>query len=289
MLVKLENEYLTVLLNTKGAELSSVKNNKTSHEYIWQADANFWGRHAPVLFPIVGRLKDDFYYLDGKKYSMGQHGFARDNDFNIIDQDTNHITFELTENDETLAMYPYEFSLQITYILKAEELKVEYNIRNDDSKEMYYAIGAHPAFNLTESIDNYSIKINNGGKYNHIPLNNSLSDFNDIDELDANVPLRLSREFFKDDAQIIDTNGNDQTSFSLFNEKSDFRVNVNAYNCKYAGIWSTYPKDGSFVCIEPWWGIADNTNHNHEIKNKTGINALMPSKNSEYRLDIQFL
>ncbi|WP_220750969.1 aldose 1-epimerase family protein [Apilactobacillus xinyiensis] len=288
MLVKLENEELTVLLNTKGAELTSVKDNK-EHEYIWQADSKFWGRHAPVLFPIIGRLKDDFYLLHGNKYSMGQHGFARDNEFEVLEKNDNSVLFKLSENDETMSMYPYKFSLQIKYTLSNKTLSVDYIVKNNDTKLMYYSIGAHPAFNLSYNMENYKITINDGGSYKHIPLNKSLSDFEDTDELNANEPIRLNREFFKDDAKIIDTSDNSINSFVLSNDKDNHKIKVNAFNCKYTGIWSTYPKDGSFVCIEPWWGIADTTSHNHEINTKVGINELMPTKSNDYNLNIEFI
>ncbi|EFR84784.1 protein LacX, chromosomal, partial [Listeria monocytogenes FSL F2-208] len=114
-MIKLENEVLLVEMKTAGAELTRIFHKDTGLEYLWNADSKFWGRHSPVLFPTVGRLVDDIYLVDGKQYHLGQHGFARDRDFQVIEQTENTVRFELDADEDSLAIYPYKFKLSIVY------------------------------------------------------------------------------------------------------------------------------------------------------------------------------
>ncbi|QHM69685.1 hypothetical protein C7M50_01818 [Pediococcus pentosaceus] len=144
MTVTLKNDYLTVQINEKGAELSSVKAND-GIEYIWQADPAVWGRHAPVLFPFVGRLKDDQFQVEDQTYPMGQHGFARDMDFEAVEQDDQHVIMELNSDTETLQKFPFEFKLRLHFTLKDHELIEHYEVVNPDSKkDLLFSIGGAP-------------------------------------------------------------------------------------------------------------------------------------------------
>lgn len=145
---QLKNNFLTVTLSDKGAEIQSVKDVNSGREYMWQADPEIWGRHAPVLFPVVGRLKDDQYTYDGKTYHMGQHGFARDAQFTVEEQDDKHIVFLLTSNEDTKKMYPFDFELRVSYSLVNNLLEEHFTVTNTDTKEMIFGIGGHPGFNL---------------------------------------------------------------------------------------------------------------------------------------------
>ena len=138
MTIQLENERISVTILTKGAELASIKNKKTGIEYLWQADPTYWGRHAPVLFPVVGRLKEDSYQVDGKSYPMNQHGFARDGDFEIVEQDDSSVTLELGAATETKRVYPFDFKLKIQYRLVGETVTTHYTVENPSSTEKLY-------------------------------------------------------------------------------------------------------------------------------------------------------
>ena len=144
--IVLENEELYVEINSFGAELSRIKNMKNDKEYLWNADEKYWKRHSPVLFPFVGSLKDKKYKYDGKEYSMGQHGFARDMKFQLLTSKSDEIWFVLNASDETIAKYPFIFSLESGYKLEKNNIKVMWKVKNNDTKEMYFSIGAHPAF-----------------------------------------------------------------------------------------------------------------------------------------------
>ena len=151
----LVNNFLTVKISNHGAEIQSIVDNHTHTEYIWQADPKIWKRHAPVLFPIVGSLKDNQYIYDGKIYNMTQHGFARDMDFEVESQTKDSITFLLKDTPETLKKYPFKFELRVKYTLTDNLVEEKFVVTNQDEKEMIFGIGGHPAFNLktSDSID----------------------------------------------------------------------------------------------------------------------------------------
>src|SRR5699024_7785261 len=145
--MKLENEYIIVQAKQQGAELTSIRMKEDNTEYLWNADPSHWNRHAPILFPIVGRLVNNTYFVDGTAYEMSQHGFARDMTFDIIHQTDTSVSFLLTSTEETLKKYPFLFSLTVTYTLVDTKVVVDYKVENTGKKEMYFSIGAHPGFN----------------------------------------------------------------------------------------------------------------------------------------------
>ena len=143
----LKNTALTLNISLHGAELTSIRDS-FGREFLWQADPAFWKRHSPVLFPIVGSLWDKHFRVNGREYEMGQHGFARDMDFRLVSEREDEMWFELKSSSETLAKYPYKFTLRIGYRLEANKIHVMWEVSGDDSQTMWFQIGAHPAFYL---------------------------------------------------------------------------------------------------------------------------------------------
>ena len=143
----LKNTALTLNISLHGAELTSIRDS-FGREFLWQADPAFWKRHSPVLFPIVGSLWDKHFRVNGREYEMGQHGFARDMDFRLVSEREDEMWFELKSSPETLAKYPYKFTLRIGYRLEANKIQVMWEVSGDDSQTMWFQIGAHPAFYL---------------------------------------------------------------------------------------------------------------------------------------------
>lgn len=143
----LKNTALTLNISLHGAELTSIRDS-FGREFLWQADPAFWKRHSPVLFPIVGSLWDKHFRVNGREYEMGQHGFVRDMDFRLVSDSEDEMWFELNSSPETLAKYPYEFTLRIGYRLEANKIHVMWEVSGDDSQTMWFQIGAHPAFYL---------------------------------------------------------------------------------------------------------------------------------------------
>lgn len=142
----LKNDQLSVTVDTFGAEMHSIQHDDI--EYLWQADPKFWGRHAPVLFPIVGKLKNGQYHYNEQTYQMGGHGFARDNDFELIKKSDNELVFELRDNEDSLNHYPFHFNFRVSYKLVDNKIRVRYEVKNEDEKFMSFGVGAHPAFNV---------------------------------------------------------------------------------------------------------------------------------------------
>lgn len=276
MTVTIENQFLTAEFLEKGAELCHLVSKDSGFDYIWQADPQYWGRHAPVLFPFVGRLKDDQYQYEGKTYQMGQHGFARDCDFTVTAQTTNAVTFNLKDSPITRVNYPFAFSLDITYTLKDSQLTVAYHVANPAVKPLYFSIGGHPGFNVPMSaelsFEDYYLSYEPKKTRVQVPLAGPYSDLAHKTLAPTDTDLDLTHELFKNDAMIYELHH--QNRFTLKSEKNYRAISLIVEDAPYVGIWSAYPKQAPYVCIEPWWGIADRVDSTGELTQKTGINRL---------------
>lgn len=280
-MVTIENEHLVVQIKLKGAEIASIQDKETGHEYIWQADPAYWNRHSPVLFPIVGSLKDGQMVFAGETYEMSRHGFARDMEFTLQNQTDVSASFYLKSSATTLEKYPFEFSFQINYILQGNTVTVSYEVLNPSSETaLYYSVGAHPAFNVsqdeaTEEFDRVSLEFIPEGPYSRLPLtedgliNATASKYERMDK------TYLTHDDFKDDALVYQVN--QKTEMVLRDEPAGVTINVNPSHMEFVGIWSPYPKRAPFVCIEPWTGIADTTQASGEFTEKYSILQLAPN------------
>lgn len=293
MTITLKNKKLEACIKVNGAELISVKN-PDGLEYIWQADPDHWKRHAPILFPVVGRLQNDEYNYNGNIYKMYQHGFARDSDFEVINANDSQAILLLKSNPEIKKIYPFNFKLFITYTLVDDTIRVNMVVKNEDEHSMYFSIGAHPGFKVPlepekESYTDYHVSANPAKSYGLIKLDENgltTSNENNFDK-DSN-DISISHDLFSGDAKIFDLGTNNKTSFSLYSTKSKHGAEVTAYDNQYFGLWSTYPKKSDFVCIEPWWGIADSENSTGFIKDKKDISRLRCGDEFSANFDIRF-
>lgn len=280
MTVTIENGQLIAKFSEQGAELTSLVSKDTNLEYIWQADPEFWNRHAPILFPFVGRLKDNQYHYQGKTYPMGQHGFARDMVFQIVEQQEDSVTFSLKSTDETMAKYPFDFELLVTYELGGDGLRIRNKVINTGKNEMIFAIGGHPAFRvpLEEGFNfsDYYLAFSPQKSRIKMPLKGPFVDLDQKTLGQTNTNLRLTRELFKNDALIFETIG--ANSFAIRNEDSDHSVTLHYSDIPYVGFWSPYEKEAPFVCIEPWHGFADPVNATGDLKDKPGMNRLQANE-----------
>ncbi|WP_429970889.1 aldose 1-epimerase family protein [Fructilactobacillus sp. Tb1] len=292
MVVTLKNSKLTVKINEIGAELISVQNPQ-GIEYIWGADPEHWKRHAPILFPMVGRLKNDEYSYDGSAYTMYQHGFARDSKFEIVTSSDEQVIFLLKSDVETMKAYPFKFEFYVSYTLAENMVKVSMLVKNRDHHSMYFSVGAHPGFKVplesNETYDDYEVIVTPEKEYPMIALDgNGLTTTNKSNFNIHGNPIPINHELFKDDARIFDVEANDQTTFTLKSKKSQHGAAVTAYKNQYFGLWSTYPVKSDFVCIEPWWGIADSENSTGFIRDKNDISRLRCGEDFAAKFDITF-
>ncbi len=289
MRVTLKNQFLLVIANTKGAELNSVRSRQSRKEYLWQADRQIWGWHAPILFPIVGRLVNNQYHFNGKIYHMLQHGFARRRQFKLIHHSKDQAAFELKPDAQTKSIYPFDFDLKVTYQLINHTIRVAIGVVNSGSHSLWFSTGSHPGFNLpldhNGNFNDYQLTVAPRRVYSRVPLRDSLNDVQHLTKIDLRRPLTLRHRQFKNDAIVLVLHHR-QTTLMLSSHHDDSGVAVTVYHCPFVGIWSAYPKTGSFACIEPWWGLADNFSHHGQLTKKTAINHLKPHRNFKARFDI---
>lgn len=282
MIHSLKNSEIKIDVNTFGAELKSLISLDQNIEYLWQGNPEFWNRSSPVLFPIVGKLLDDKYIFENKEYSMSQHGFARDKEFILIEENENLLKFLLKEDEETLKIYPFSFELYITYELQKRSLKVSYDVINKSSKEMYFSIGAHPAFNWPIKYENEKVVEKQEDYYFEFETlkENSLNRFplleNGISNNLENISLlenklNISKNTFINDALIF--KNENINSIKLKNSVNSRFIQMDFDGFSYLGLWSK-PTGAPFVCIEPWCGIADFIKSNKKLEDKEGINIL---------------
>nr|WP_321292351.1 aldose 1-epimerase family protein [uncultured Trichococcus sp.] len=289
--VVLENGDLRVEVLKQGAEIRSVFSKLNNTEYIWQADKKVWGRHAPLLFPIVGKLKGDQFEYEGATYHMSQHGFARDMTFEVEKEDADYVKLSLEYTNETQKMFPFKFLLVVEYQLDADRLTTKYSVTNLDNEDaMYFSIGAHPGFKVPlddqTSLEDYYIEISPEKERAFIPVTKEvLLRTNDISQMDQ-AKFELTRELFKDGVIILETRGS--TRVTLKSDKSERTIAVDYTDMPYLGLWSTYPDDGEFVCIEPWCGIADADDSSGKLAEKKGINSLKPEASFTTQYQITF-
>lgn len=265
----MKNEYLSIQIADKGAELTSIKNLKTGFEYLWQADAAVWGRHAPILFPIVGKVKDNTLLCSGKTHAMSQHGFARDMVFQKISETDAEVWYELTASEQTKAVYPFNFTLRLGYQLTNNTLTCLYEVLNAGSQPLYFSIGAHPGFNLpTANLSDYSIVFEKEETAERKLLSGGLFNGSAKPVLTTPTTVRLHAAIFDDDAIVFQNLNSRQ--LTLKQNNGPFQIQLNYEGFPYMGIW-TQKGNEQFICLEPWCGHADPIEGHKDISEKQGI------------------
>ena len=271
MNVQIKNEFLTATFDTLGAELISLKSDE--REYIWEGNPEFWEKHAPILFPIIGSLKDDTYFFENKEYHLPRHGFARDKQFKIVNQLSDRITFSLQQDADTLKTFPFSFELQIEYVLLDKTLEVLYRVQNNSDCNMYFSIGGHPAFALPKSFEEYNLVFESDHKLRFSLLENGLlSPKTELLKLDDSK-IGLNYSLFEKDALVFKNQA--INAVTIQESGTDF-IKVSFKGFPDLGIWTKV--NASFICIEPWFGHADNVGTNQQFKDKDGIIKLNRDK-----------
>ena len=278
---KITNSKLSAQINHSGAELFSLKNNNNK-EYIWEGNPTFWGKHSPILFPIVGTLKNNSYCYEGNEYHLSRHGFARDMKFELIKKTENSATFSLGSSIETRRVYPFDFELQVKYSLDENKLIIEYKIINKNDILLPFSIGAHPAFALPKPFENYSLAFEHSEKLTSYQLENDLlSEISDTINTNKNqMPLTYS--LFEKDALIFKTLKS-RTIDILENGAPLLRVRFDDF--PNLGIWTK--NNAPFLCIEPWFGYSDTVNCSGNILEKEGMQLLKENETFNSRFSIE--
>ena len=274
---ELKNDKITGSRSAHGAELLSRKSAE-GREYLWHGDEKYWASRAPLLFPIVCGLWNGQYRVDGKTYELPRHGFARDMDFDVIEKTESSVTYELTSNEETMKVYPYEFGLNVSYFLNDDMINVVWTVRNMGKEEMHFQIGGHPAFNLPD--------VGEGDKVegtllfdNEQPLTRIIGNTGGCikpERYDVKTDRHIwafDEESFADDAVILDKS---QVGMAVIVDKEGQPQIGLSFDCPCLGIWTPYGKHAPFLCIEPWYGVHDWAGYEGEFKDKYLMNHLLP-------------
>ena len=274
-------------IDSHGAELKSLKYG--NREYLWHGDPEFWGRRAPILFPIVGRLADDTLRIDGREYRMKQHGFARDVEF--VHRDGKYVLVE----DGYRENYPYAFELVAEYTTQGNTLICDWQVTNRDDKTMYFQIGAHPAFmlpnyNATDGVHGYIQCFDANDKIVSPMVFNCLENGLRVHYgqpkmlISDKAILALTNTTFADDAILIEA---DQVAkVAMFDKQGKRVLTVSCPQAEAFGLWAPFKKGCPFVCIEPWCGIADRVGFKGDISERDCIHSLVPEETFEFTYSI---
>lgn len=275
----LENDYLIADIYKQGAELRSLRGKSTYHEYMWSGDSAYWGKTSPVLFPVVGGLKEDTYRYRGRMYPLSRHGFARDLEFEEERLSATEAVFTLHDTPKTQESYPFRFKLAIRYRLKGKTLACQYEVYNPDhTRTLWFSIGAHPAFSVGEKnpavqYDNYYLEFSDDEVLLRHPLEGNLIS-NEVESIRLNdKKLKLSYDLFGSDALVMKNLKSKR--IKLASDQTERGIEFVHDDFPYFGIWAA--KGADFVCLEPWSGIADGVDHNQELASKEGIISLTPN------------
>lgn len=281
MNTSISNKILTASIKHAGAELFSLIDNQKK-EYIWDGNPDFWPKHSPILFPIVGSLKNDTYIFNKKEYHLPRHGFARDMEFQLIEKTESSATFSLEYSEKTLQKYPFKFELQIIYKLEDNTLNIGYKVINKGDIQLPFSIGAHPAFALPKEFSNYSIQFEKEEKLEYSLLENGLIS-NTTETLEtSNNAVSLNYKLFENDALVFKTL--ESNSLTIL-ENSKPYIKVDFEDFPNLGIWTK--ENASFICIEPWFGYSDTLEKSGDLFKKEGILILEANQTFNTSFDIE--
>ena len=255
--------------------MQSIFHKEYGLEYLWSGDPVFWAKKSPVLFPIVGTLKKDEYFYDGKAYKLGRHGFAREMEFEVASVRADSISFLLKSNETTLRNYPFEFEFWVTYSLAGNNVTVAYTVKNMSAGDMYFSVGGHPAFKVPLAgktvYTDYYLEFNEDEVLPRWPISkDGLIEKKPLPLLTNTHILPLAKDLFLKDALVFRYPSS--SIISLRSSKTAHGLDFDIAGFPYLGIWAA--KNADFVCIEPWCGIADNVDADQQLTHKEGINKL---------------
>ncbi len=270
--VEITDGNFTATISNVGAELKSVIHLNSKTEFMWQADQDIWPRTAPVLFPIVGKVKNDLLRAQGKTFPLTQHGFARDMTFAMVEQTTSKVVYQLIYSDATLQKYPYDFKLLLSYEWVSGELICGYEVHNLGVVDMPFSIGAHPGFALPGmQMSDWKLIFNKPETLSRHLLSDGLFDHTSEAVMHQTNELPLRLELFDKDAIVF--KHMNSTEVKLINLSETHSVNMRFEGFPYFGIW-TKKGNQRFVCLEPWFGHSDYTEGHEDITKKEGMQML---------------
>jgi len=289
MAIILRNEIMSVKISRLGAEVVEIKRHDLNCSYLWSGDQNYWGGHSPVLFPIVCSAMNNQIKVDGRRYAIKNHGFARNSEFELVDKSECYAVFQLEANEKTVTIYPFKFLLEIKYTLAGNRLQIDYLVCNKDNLEIYFQLGTHPAFNCPLegglAFENYYLEFEQPEDLERRFINSSILMIPDQSELIGRgvTKLPLTRKLF-DLGTLVFPQVKSNRIF-LKSDNSARSIAVSYENMEQLGIWQ--PKDAPFICIEPWHGLPDVQGFNGEFKDREAVVKLETGKTFNCQLCIE--
>ena len=282
MILTIQNEALTVDIEDKGAQLASVRDRQRGTEYLWQGDPAIWNRRAPLLFPIIARLKDNQYTLDGKTWTIPTHGFCRDAPFVVTEHTDTAVSFRYADTEETRKVYPFAFSLTVTYTLEGRSLKKSHTVENRSDVPMLYELGGHDAYRAPleegETMGDYAIRF--PGLDTVTPY--GMDERNMITPKTVSYPLPGGRMPLTPSTYHLDTvilDNLPERKAILEDQDGKARVIVEFSDFPYLGVWTMAKDyDTNYVCIEPWTTLPDATFVGRALADKAGVRTLEAGK-----------
>lgn len=287
----LTNNIITIEVSEHGAEMTSLV--KDDHQYLWTADPNFWNRHAPILFPTVGKPFNNEIHAEGIAYPLKQHGFARDSEFALLTQTQKHeLRLKMLENELSQG-YPYKLGLEVAYQMKENTVKAIWTVTNLDDKEAYFQIGAHPGFLLPDynperMVNGYIRFYNKNGEIVSPTITSDLDEGNRVPRASKVLLLRetpLMPDTFKHNALIIEHG--QVTMVELYNRHGDLVLKVDCPQAEAFGVWAPHKENCPFVCLEPWCGICDSKGFTGDVSTRQYIHQLAPSDTYSFTYTIE--
>jgi galactose mutarotase-like enzyme len=295
MMIKLENADFLVEISERGAELQKIFSKQTELDYLWDGKPEVWPKHAPVLFPSIGKSNDDVYSHNGKRYEMPHHGFAGEFDFAVLEQTTESVSLSLTDNERTHARFPFQFELILRYALTATGLETTYTVKNLSDEPFSFSLGAHPAFRVPlgndGTFEDYEVSFE--------PSNLTLQRFEFVMtpmphrsgvtrpfEAAVDGKLKLTRDLFENGLIVFDNP--EITSVTLSSPKSAHAVTVDTQDFPYFCLWTQAKAEAAFVCLEPFYGLPDISEKSAELLEKEGNCVLAAQAQKEISTHFTF-
>lgn len=283
MTTVIKNSILTAEITHFGAELISLKSSHNK-EYIWEGNPDFWGKHSPILFPIVGTLKNNSFHYNGIEYHLSRHGFARDMEFILLEVTENSAVFSIQSSEKTLKVYPFKFELQLIYTLHKNSLSIEYKVINNGKTTMPFSIGAHPAFALPNQFENYAFAFDKEESLEYYLLEHDLISNKTKKLKIQDTTISMNYELFRNDALIFKTLQSNSLTI-LENKNPILRVHFEDFPS--LGIWTKI--NAPFICIEPWFGYSDTNDSSGNLFDKEGIQILESDATFHSKFSIEIL
>lgn len=249
---------------------------------MWNGDPNYWPKHSPVLFPVVGSLKNETYTFDKKDYHLPRHGFARDMEFELIEKTESSAIFSLSDNNETFQKYPFKFELQIIYQFEENKLRIGYKVINKGENKLPFSIGAHPAFALPKDFSEYSIQFEKEEKLEYSLLEDGLISNTTATLAASENVVTLNYKLFENDALVFKTL--ESNSLTIL-ENSKPYIKVDFKDFPNLGIWTK--ENAPFICIEPWFGYSDTLEKSGDLLKKEGILIIEANQSFDTSFEIE--